>query len=65
MASLHKCALPQSLVEPLFVLAQANMLTGCRAAAEGSGALARGAATYGGLVWLQLDGALAFGVAQV
>jgi len=41
------------------------MLTGCRAAAEGSGALARGAATYGGLVWLQLDGALAFGVAQV
>jgi len=52
-------------VEPLFVLAQANMLTGCRAAAEGTAALARGAATYVGLVWLQLDGALAFGVAQV
>ena len=55
----------QSMVEPLFILAQANLLTGCRAAAEGSAALARGAATYGGLVWLGLDGALAFGLAQV
>ena len=54
----------QSFVEPLFIIAQANLLTSVRASAEGTAALLRGAATYGCMVWLGL-GPASFGVAQL
>lgn len=54
----------ESLVEPLFILAQANMRTGIRASAEGAAALIRGASTYICLVWFNF-GVISFGIAQL
>lgn len=54
----------ESVVEPLFILAQASMQTTVRAQAEGTAALIRGLATYGCMVWFQL-GVVSFGVAQL
>jgi len=54
----------ESLVEPLFILAQANLQTGVRAYAEGSAALVRGVTTYALLVWAGW-GVVSFGAAQV
>ena len=54
----------ESLAEPLYIVAQANLLTGVRASAEVGAALVRGGATFALMVWLDW-GVLAFGAAQV
>jgi hypothetical protein len=54
----------ESLVEPLFILAQTSLQTSVRAQAEGTAALLRGLATYAGMVWFGL-GVAAFGFSQL
>ena len=54
----------ESLAEPLFIIAQANMLTGVRASAECGAALVRGLVTFVLIAWAGW-GVQAFGVAQI